>query len=132
MDERGAPTPVAWTRLRAPQGSMEPTPAAAMQQSVQASPLSATYGRAVDRESAYELLQARLASAQRAEQDEAAREAAEQEAQRLEQQAQRNRSTGRSSGERAGGNVVTDFIGSRTGQSLIREIVRGVFGNRRR
>ncbi|ROR65028.1 helicase HerA-like domain-containing protein [Agrococcus jenensis] len=139
MDERGAPTPVAWTRLRAPQGSMEPTPAAAMQQSVQASPLSATYGQAVDRESAYELLQARLASAQRAEQDEAAREAAEQEAQRLEKEAQRleedaqrGRSTGRSSGERAGGNVVTDFIGSRTGQSLIREIVRGVFGNRRR
>jgi uncharacterized protein len=28
MSERGAPTPVAWTRLRAPQGSMDPSPAA--------------------------------------------------------------------------------------------------------
>lgn len=130
MNERGAPTPVAWTRLRAPQGSMDPTPEAAMRQSVERSPLLATYGQAVDRESAYELLQAKLAAAERAEQDAAAREAAEQEAKRLEQEAQRTRS-GRSSGQR-GGNVVTDFIGSRTGQSLIREIVRGVFGNRRR
>ena len=30
MSERGAPTPVAWTRLRAPQGSMDPSPAAAI------------------------------------------------------------------------------------------------------
>ena len=27
MNEKGAPSPVAWTRVRAPQGSMEPTPA---------------------------------------------------------------------------------------------------------
>ncbi|TPX04470.1 DUF853 family protein, partial [Schumannella luteola] len=29
MNEKGAPTPVAWTRLRAPEGSMDPTPDAA-------------------------------------------------------------------------------------------------------
>lgn len=139
MDERGAPTPVAWTRLRAPQGSMDPTPEPAMRQSVASSPLLAAYGTAVDRESAYELLQARLAATERAEQDAAARDAAEQEAARLEkeaarleQQAARDRPAGRSSGQRTGGSVVTDFIGSRTGQSIIREIVRGVFGNRRR
>ncbi|MGC5076844.1 helicase HerA-like domain-containing protein [Agrococcus sp. DT81.2] len=136
MNERGAPTPVAWTRLRAPQGSMDPTPEGAMRRSVESSPLLERYGEAVDRESAYELLQARLAAAQRAEQDEAAREAAEEEAKRLEREARRNRSAGRASGQRTagreGGNVVTDFIGSRTGQSIIREIVRGVFGNRRR
>jgi uncharacterized protein len=131
MNERGAPTPVAWTRLRAPQGSMEPTPESAMQQTVQASALLPKYGQAVDRESAYEILQAKLAAAQRAEQDEAAREAAEEEAARLEKEAQRNRGSTRSS-RRADGNVVTDFIGSRTGQSIIREIVRGVLGNRRR
>ena len=132
MDERGAPTPVAWTRLRAPQGSMDPTPEAAMRSSVASSPLLATYGEAVDRESAYELLQAKLAASQRAAQDEAARDAAEQEAKRLEREARQGRSAGPSRGQRSGGNAVTDFIGSRTGQSLIREIVRGVFGNRRR
>ena len=103
-----------------------------MRQSVESSPLLPAYGTAVDRESAYELLQARLAAAERAEQDEAAREAAEEEAARLEKDAARNRPSGRQSRERSGGSVVTDFIGSRTGQSIIREIVRGVFGNRRR
>ncbi len=134
MDERGAPTPVAWTRLRAPQGSMDPTPEAAMQRTVQASPLLERYGAAVDRESAYEILQAKLEAAQRAEQDAEARRAAQEEAERLEREARRNGSGSRS-GSRSrdsGGNVVTDFIGSRTGQSIIREIVRGVFGNRRR
>ncbi|WP_306231522.1 helicase HerA-like domain-containing protein [Agrococcus beijingensis] len=134
MNERGAPTPVAWTRLRAPQGSMDPTPEAAMRQTVQSSSLLPKYGQAVDRESAYEILQAKLRAAQKAEQDEAAREEAEAEAARLEKAARQGRGSGGSggSGQRSGGNVVTDFIGSRTGQSLIREIVRGVFGNRRR
>ncbi len=43
MNEKGAPTPVAWTRLRAPEGSMDPTPDAVLQAAVAASPLSAKY-----------------------------------------------------------------------------------------
>jgi uncharacterized protein len=43
MNEKGAPSPVAWTRLRAPQGSMEPTPDAAIAAAVAASPLLAKY-----------------------------------------------------------------------------------------
>jgi DNA helicase HerA-like ATPase len=38
MGEKGAPTPVAWTRLRAPRGLMSPTPAAAIDAAVAASP----------------------------------------------------------------------------------------------
>ena len=64
LSERGAPTPVAWTRLRAPQSLMAPTDAAVMQQMVAASPLWAKYGTRVDRDSAYERLTARLAAAQ--------------------------------------------------------------------
>jgi uncharacterized protein len=64
LSERGAPTPVAWTRLQAPQSLMAPTDAAVMQQMVSASPLWAEYGVAVDRDSAYERLTARLAAAQ--------------------------------------------------------------------
>ncbi|MCH1882210.1 helicase HerA-like domain-containing protein [Agrococcus sp. ARC_14] len=137
MNEKGAPTPVAWTRLRAPQGSMDPTPEAEIQRAVQASPLLPKYGQAVDRESAFEILQAKLQSAQKAEQDDAARTAAEEEAKRLEQEAKRNRaggSAGRSGGSSrsGGGNVVTEFLGSRSGQAMVRDIVRGIFGNRRR
>ena len=69
MDERGAPTPVAWTRLRAPQSLMDPAPADAMAAAVQASPLQARYAQPIDRESAREKLAARL--------EEGARKAAE-------------------------------------------------------
>ena len=61
MSERGAPTPVAWTRLRAPRSRMAPADPAAVEQAVAASPLQAEYGAEVDRESAYERLAARLA-----------------------------------------------------------------------
>ncbi|MCR8670380.1 helicase HerA-like domain-containing protein [Agrococcus sp. HG114] len=130
MDERGTPTPVAWTRLRAPQGSMEPTPEPAMRQAVEASPLLARYGQGIDRESAYELLQARLRAAEESDERERARAAAEEEAARLDRAARGGSARGTS---RSGsGSIITDFIGSRAGQSIIREIVRGVLGNRRR
>jgi hypothetical protein len=61
LSERGAPTPVAWTRLRAPQSLMAPAPPEALAATVAASPLAAEYGQALDRESAYERLQAKLA-----------------------------------------------------------------------
>src|SRR3546814_17803992 len=58
MDERGAPTQVAWTRLRAPESLMAMATAAAMEASGQASPLHVKYAEAVDRESAHEILNA--------------------------------------------------------------------------
>ena len=60
MNERGAPTPVAWTRLRAPESLMGPADAAAMQQAVEASPRHAKYAETIDRESAREKLAAKL------------------------------------------------------------------------
>ncbi len=62
LSERGAPTPVAWTMLRAPQGSMSPMPADDLASAVAVSPLMGRYGSEVDRESAYELLSARVGS----------------------------------------------------------------------
>jgi DNA helicase HerA-like ATPase len=61
LSEDGAPTPVAWTRIRAPRASMGPAPADEVSRRVAASPLLAEYGTAVDRDSAYERLAARLA-----------------------------------------------------------------------
>ncbi|KAF2414190.1 ATPase [Microbacterium sp. B35-04] len=63
MSEKGAPTPVAWTRLRAPQGLMSPTPDPAIEAAVKASPLLAKYGTAIDRESAREILTAKMKAA---------------------------------------------------------------------
>jgi uncharacterized protein len=60
LSERGSPTPVAWTRLRAPQSLMAPTAPDAVAAAVAASPLAPKYAALVDRESAYEKLAGRL------------------------------------------------------------------------
>jgi uncharacterized protein len=61
LTERGSPSPVAWTRMRAPQSLMAPAPAESVTAAVAASPLNAEYGTPLDRESAYERLAAKLA-----------------------------------------------------------------------
>jgi DNA helicase HerA-like ATPase len=61
LAESGAPTPVAWTRLRPPRSLMAQIDPAAQQQAVASSALQAKYGQVVDRDSAYERLQAKLA-----------------------------------------------------------------------
>ncbi|KAA9085167.1 helicase HerA-like domain-containing protein [Microbacterium radiodurans] len=86
MDEDGVPTPVAWTRLRAPQALMSPSPAGAVAHLVAASPLQQAYGAAIDRESAREILTARMNAAQAAAAAAAAEDArrkAEQDAAKL-------------------------------------------------
>ncbi|MGZ0213407.1 MAG: helicase HerA-like domain-containing protein [Actinomycetales bacterium] len=159
MNEKGAPTPVAWTRLRAPQGSMSPTDAAVMEVAVAASPLMATYGTAVDRESAREILAAKMNAA--AEADAAAESAkdAEDAAQQAEKVAQArakeqakvqadyeralkdlNKTTTSSSSRRTTSrtparkdtNVLGDVLGSRTGQTVVREVLRGIFSTLKR
>ncbi len=64
LSESGAPTPVAWTRMRAPRSLMGPADPAGVAAAVAGSPLQARYGQAVDRESAYEMLTRRLADDQ--------------------------------------------------------------------
>jgi DNA helicase HerA-like ATPase len=59
LSERGAPTPVAWTRLRAPRSLMAAIGEPAVTEAAHISPLWATYGTPLDRESAYEKLAAR-------------------------------------------------------------------------
>ena len=61
LSERGAPTPVAWTRLRAPRSLMDTIGPDAIEAAAKASSLQAVYGQTVDRASAYEMLAAKLA-----------------------------------------------------------------------
>jgi uncharacterized protein len=62
LSDDGAPTPVAHTMLRAPQSRIGPTDAAVLEHLVADSPLARRYAATLDRESAYELLAARLAA----------------------------------------------------------------------
>ena len=59
MNEKGAPSPVAWTRLRSPQSSMSPTPEQKRAAGVAASPLLAAFGERAHPTSARELLEQR-------------------------------------------------------------------------
>lgn len=137
MNPKGSPTPVAWTRLWAPETSMQPTDAAAMQQAVAASPLMAKYGQAIDRESAYEILTAKLeAGAKAAEEEQQRAEAEKAEAERRAQEEKEQRQEERSSGSGRGRTSAVERIASRGIMQVIRtvtrEIVRGLFGTGRR
>ncbi len=61
LSERGAPTPVAWARMRAPRSLMAAIGPDAVTAAAKGSPLYGKYGETVDRESAYEKLTARIA-----------------------------------------------------------------------
>jgi uncharacterized protein len=135
MDERGAPTPVAWTRLRAPESLMGPSDPAAMQATVAASPRNAKYAAVVDRESAREMLAAKLeAGAQQAAADKAAAEQAKADAKAAKEAAKQKSSSRRSSKPEEG--VVTQVVKSSAFKQFMRtaaaEIARGMFGTGRR
>jgi DNA helicase HerA-like ATPase len=141
MNERGAPTPVAWTRLRAPESLMGPADSAAMEQAVKASPLHAKYAESVDRESAREKLAAKLeegAARARQEQDSKERATAEDKLRREAERESRSRpsdGTARRS-TRKEKSMVEEVITSTTfrqvARTAAREIVRGMFGTGRR
>jgi DNA helicase HerA-like ATPase len=137
MDERGAPTPVAWTRLRAPESLMGAADSAAMEQAVKASPLNAKYAVAVDRESAREKLAAKLAAGAakaQAEQQAKDQETAEDRLRKEGDRATRTGSTRRST--RQDKSVVEEVLTSTTarqlGRTAVREIFRGLFKTGRR
>ncbi|MEV6137726.1 helicase HerA-like domain-containing protein [Nocardia sp. NPDC051990] len=64
LSEQGAPTPVAWTRMQPPRSLMDTIGAAQIKSRALSSALAAKYGQTIDRESAYEILAAKVAAAQ--------------------------------------------------------------------
>ena len=73
LSPKGVPTPLAATRLLPPDSLMAPLSAPEIASVVAASPLAARYSQAVDRESAHEIITARLANAHAAAATAAAR-----------------------------------------------------------
>jgi DNA helicase HerA-like ATPase len=127
MNERGAPTPVAWTRLRAPESLMDPAPSADMEAAVHASPLHAKYAEEVDRESAREKLAAKL--------EEGARKAAEDaEVKDIAREQKAERVTRQSKKDDDG--IVMDVVKSSAFKDFMRtaarEVARGMFKSGRR
>ncbi|WP_454129120.1 helicase HerA-like domain-containing protein [Microbacterium aurum] len=155
MSEKGAPTPVAWTRLRAPQGLMSPTPDLDIERAVHASPLLAKYGTAIDRESAREILTAKMNAAAEAEAaEEAAAAKARADAEYATQQAAIAKADAAAERERqkeydrlmkaSGGtsrtrttrkvekSPIEKVLGSKATQTILTSVIRGMFGTGRR
>ncbi len=134
MNERGAPTPVAWTRLRAPESLMGPADAAAMQATVTASPRHAKYATAIDRDSAREKLAVKVEEGARRHAEEEAAEARAKEAAKAERS--RTTSSGRRTSTKDDGGIVEDVVHSGAFKDFMRtaarEIARGMFGTGRR
>ena len=144
MNEKGAPSPVAWTRLRAPQGSMSPTPADRIDQTVRSSPLLPKYGTAVDRDSAHEILTRKMEGAAAAEQAAVAAEQkaasdleAQEEYERMQREWKKKQPSVRTpaprpASTRARKGPLEDFLGSSAGRSVVKSVVQGIFGTLRR
>ena len=127
MNERGAPTPVAWTRLRAPESLMAAADPATMQATVDASPRKTKYAEAIDRESAREKLAARLeAGAQKAEQEPAPRKAAQKKS------APKKAAPKKKEEESMVTQVVQSSAFKDFMRTAAREIARGMFNTARR
>jgi DNA helicase HerA-like ATPase len=135
LSERGAPTPVAWTRLRAPQSLMAPAPAEALAAAVAVSALNAEYAQEIDRESAYERLAAKLAPPPSPETT-----LGEEPARREEREPARSASRETSRPAKAEPSIVGEVVKSSAFKSFLRsagtvlgrEITRSVFGTARR
>ncbi|HUU33072.1 MAG TPA: helicase HerA-like domain-containing protein [Vicinamibacterales bacterium] len=123
----GVPTPVVHTRLRPPSSRMGPTDD--VDAVARASPLWARYGARVDAQSAREMLAARLATAA------AATPGAGQGAPAPDPGAPapvgpKPTATQKQAGAAVAGGeaVLGQFLGSRQGQAVGREVMRGIFG----
>jgi DNA helicase HerA-like ATPase len=107
LSESGVPTPVVHTRMVAPASRM--APADDVEGPARASPLWARYGTRADAESAREKLAARVEKATATERPKEERKRAAKAA-------------------GGGAGAVGDFLGSRQGKAIQKEVVRGIFG----
>ncbi|MBN9102638.1 MAG: DUF853 family protein [Pseudonocardia sp.] len=122
LSETGAPTPVAWSRMRAPRSLMAAIGEEAVTAAAKASPLFGKYGTTVDRESAYEKLTAKIAEAPAPPPP---------PADAPPPPPRREREAPSMVSEVLGSPMVKSFLRS-AGTALGREITRGLFGTRRR
>jgi DNA helicase HerA-like ATPase len=116
LTEKGVPTPVVHTRMQAPRSSMEPAPD--IDPRAGTSQLAAKYGTRIDRESAREVLAERLERAAR-DDGPVTRDGPE----RTPTRRGRPPKQGGKSGD-----PIVDFLRSREGKRIQREVFRGVFG----
>lgn len=136
MSDKGAPTPVAWTRLRAPQGSMDPTPADQIRAAVAASPLLAKYGTPVNPQSASEILGAKAGPTAGggdvgATAEETSKQWEQKEAERIQKEADKLARSKTRTRPRSRRMSTVDRAVGEASRTLARELIKNLFRKRR-
>ena len=124
LDDKGAPTVVARTRIRPPDSRLGPATDAERAATLAASPVRGLYDQPLNRESAAEILAARHAAQDQAE----AVEAREEKQARPERAAPRRRVSNRQTPMEA----LTKSVLRTAGSTITRELLRGMLGSLRR
>ena len=120
LDRKGRPTPLVRTLLRAPESRMDVLTDQEIKELVDHSPLVQKYNQEVDRESAYEILEKKLAQAKEAEH----REEMETQREKARGTTSSRRTAEKSWFEELSGNTMVRQIG----RTVAREATRGLLG----
>ncbi|QTC87677.1 helicase HerA-like domain-containing protein [Brevundimonas pondensis] len=137
LDDKGAPTVVAQTKIRPPDSRLGPATDAERAAVMAASPVRGTYDTAVNRESAEEVLKARRAQADRIEAETAAAEAQAKAAEKAARSApaparERAAPRPRASSRQTPMEALTKSVLRTAGSTITRELLRGVLGSLKR
>ena len=128
LDAKGIPTMVERTLMAPPRSQFGPIDDIKRRELIDRSPVKTTYEQAVDRESAYELLQKREEElAEQRQRDAAEAERAKAEAQRHKQEERASRPSGR--GRQGIGETLAKSVVRTIGSTIGRQIVRGILGS---
>ncbi|MCT4579851.1 MAG: DUF853 domain-containing protein [Flavobacteriales bacterium] len=131
LNEKGIPTPLAATLLRAPITRMGVLTDQEIKEVIKNSELGDKYNQAVDRESAYEVLDRKIKRAQEEEHQAKLRkeqEKLEKERRKIRERESRRRTTTTTRRRGRPRKSATDKLIDKAGTTLVRELTRGLLG----
>jgi DNA helicase HerA-like ATPase len=123
LNEKGIPTPLVHTMLRAPQSRMDVLTDGEIQDLISASPMIRKYNKEIDKESAFEILKEKIAEAEKAEHQEEMRQQREK-ARTVRRTGSRSSKKDASFIEEMSQNTMVRQLG----RTVARELTRGILG----
>jgi DNA helicase HerA-like ATPase len=118
LNEKGIPTPLVHTMLRAPQSRMDVLTTAEIDSIVDGSPIVKKYNEKIDRDSAHELLAQKIEDAH----------AAERQEELIEQREKAKKTSSRRREKSTIEKVMSNTTTRQIGRTLARELARGLLG----
>ncbi len=131
LAKKGVPSIVQRTLIRPPQSRLGPLTSAERQKVVAVSPVAGQYDKAVDRESAFEILAKRADERAKAEEEQERLEA-EEKARETEARKEARRNRPRRSNRQSVGEAAIKSVARTVASQLGRALVRGILGSLKR